>query len=163
MRERNERLFEVGPNDLEVADVDPAPKEFPQQGFGSVADESDTMIVDRQVGDGQLGKIRLGERRRRGEADLLGHRARLDVPWTGIGNEETTIDDDDPLGQLVCLFEVVRGQQYRLALLGKVANALQKKPSGLDVHADGGLVEEDHLRIAGNGEGEVEPLALASG
>src|SRR6202521_3719363 len=121
------------------------------------------MIFDRQVGDRQPGEVRFGQRCRRDKADLLGLHSRLDLLRTRVGDQEAAIDDDDPFRQLVRLFEVVRGQQNRLALLGEIADALQKEPAGLDVHADSWFVEKDDLGIAGDGEREVEPLALAAG
>src|ERR1700694_2970429 len=121
------------------------------------------MILDRQVADRQAREVVLGPGRWGDKADLLGYPPRLDLLRTGIGDQDAAIDDDYPLGQLVRLLEIVRGQENRLALLGEIANALQEEPSGLDVHANGWLVEKDDLRVAGDGEREVEPLALATG
>src|ERR1700732_4958722 len=126
MGQRNEGLFEVGADNLKVADVDAPAEEFPQERFGSVAEQADSMILDRQVGDRQSREVRFGQRCRRDKADLLCDHPRLDLQWTSVRDQDPAIDDDNPFGQLVCLFEVVRGQQDRLALLGEVANALQK-------------------------------------
>ena len=57
----------------------------------------------------------------------------------------------------------MRGEHDGLARVGEGLGARHEGAPGLDVHADGGLVEEEHVGIATDGQGEVEALALTSG
>ncbi len=55
------------------------------------------------------------------------------------------------------------GEEDGFAAGGEGADLGPEGAAGLDVHADGGLVEEDDVGVAGEGEGEEGALLLAAG
>jgi len=97
------------------------------------------------------------------EADPLARDARLDLRRGRIGNDRAVVDDHDPLGKLIGLFEVMRGEQDGLALTEKLADALEKRPASLDVHPDCRLIEEDDIGITADRQRIVQALPLAAG
>ena len=86
----------------------------------------------------------------------------LDFCRSAFADDSAFVDDDDAVGEGVGLFEVVGGEENGLSLSGQGANLLPEGAAGLDVHADGGLVEEDEVGVAADGEGEEEALLLAA-
>jgi hypothetical protein len=72
------------------------------------------------------------------------------------------VDDRDAVAQLVRLGHVMSGQQHGAAgpLSHPLGNERPQPARGVDVHAEGRLVQEQHLRVAHEPAGEVHPLAL---
>ena len=66
------------------------------------------------------------------------------------------------MGQGVGLFEVVGGEENGLSLGGQASDLLPEGAAGFDIHADSGLVEEDEVGVAADGEGEEDALLLAA-
>ena len=66
------------------------------------------------------------------------------------------------MGEGVGLFKVVGGEEDGFALRGEGADLLPEGAAGFDVEADGGLVEEDEVGVAAEGEGEEDALLLAA-
>ena len=88
---------------------------------------------------------------------------RFDLGGRAFADHAALVDDDDAVGERVGLFEVVRGEQDGLAAGGSDADLRPHAAAGFDVEADGGLVEEDEVGVAGEGEGEEDALLLAAG
>jgi hypothetical protein len=75
-----------------------------------------------------------------GRAQQLGRGAlRLDLP---------VADDHDPVGDGLDLGQQVRGEQDGPAAVGEVAQHPAHPAHALGVEAVGGLVEDEHLRVA---------------
>jgi hypothetical protein len=63
-------------------------------------------------------------------------------------------------GQVLRLVHVVRAQQDRLAERGEVLDDLPRLVPGRGVEPRRGLVEEQQVRVAGQGDGDVQPPLL---
>ena len=74
-----------------------------------------------------------------------------------------SLEDGDPVGEVFGLVEVVGGEHDRRAEGAQVLDDLPAPSPGFGVEARGRLVEEDQLRVAGEGEREVEAAPLAAG
>jgi len=72
------------------------------------------------------------------------------------------VDDDDAVGQLLGLVEVVGGEQHGHAVGSQVGHDATDELAAGGVDAGGGLVEEGDLGAPDEGEGEREPLLLAA-
>ena len=73
------------------------------------------------------------------------------------------VEHRDPVGELVGLLEVLRGQEDRDAVGDEVADDLPHRVAAARVEAGGRLVEEDDPRVADERHREVEPAAHAAG
>ena len=73
------------------------------------------------------------------------------------------VHDGDAVTEPLGLFHVVRGQQDGAALAFEVLDVLENVVAGLRVDADGGLVEQQHLRLVQQGAGKLEPVLHAAG
>ena len=73
------------------------------------------------------------------------------------------VDDRDPVGELVGLVEVLRGQQDRAALLHQLADRGPHLAAGARVEAGGRLVEEDQRGPGDQAGRQVEPATHAAG
>ena len=117
-----------------------------EQGFsGKVRDAADDL--ERAAG------ARAGSRSAKG----------LHFGGCAFADHTAFVDDDDAVGESVGLFEVVGGEQDGFAARSEGADLGPHTPARFDVEADGGLVEEDEVRIAGESEGEEDALLLAAG
>jgi hypothetical protein len=67
------------------------------------------------------------------------------------------------VGEGVGFFEIVGGEEHGFALGGEGSDLCPEAAAGFDIEADGGLVEEDQVGIAGEGDAEEGALFLASG
>src|SRR5581483_1957883 len=77
-------------------------------------------------------------------------------------DDDATIDDDDLVGQLVCLFQVLGGQQQRCASRHELADDGPHTEAAARVEARRRLVQEQHQRLGNEADGEVEaPLHAA--
>jgi hypothetical protein len=73
------------------------------------------------------------------------------------------VDDHHLVGQCLGLLHQMRGEQYADAVCAQSPDDVPDQPSGLRVHAGGGLVEEYQLRPPDEGAGQRKPLPLATG
>src|SRR5690606_20486944 len=72
-------------------------------------------------------------------------------------------DDAAPVGELLGLVEVVRGEQDARALVAEAADELPELAPRLGVEARGRLVEEEQLGAPDDAEGDVDAALLAAG
>ena len=86
--------------------------------------------------------------------DLLGRRVQEDLPG---------VDDDDAVGVLAGLGQVVRGEEERAPLRGLGAHRLPESAARQRIHAGGRLVEYQEIRVAGQRQSQAYALALAAG
>ncbi len=77
-------------------------------------------------------------------------------------HQPATIEDRDPVRDLLDVAEIVARQQDRDALVPEAADQRAGRPPSLDVHASRRLVEGDECRPADEREHEPEPLPLAA-
>ena len=80
-----------------------------------------------------------------------------------LRQDAAVVDDDDAVGEVLGLVEVVGREQDRGAQRAQALDELPGPASGRGVEARGGLVEEEQLGVADDAEGEVEPPALPAG
>ncbi len=119
--------------------------------------------VFRQV-PGASRKLGGGQRGRQAEAD---HRAgQITAAQRVRGqllDQVTVAHHPDPVGQPLYLVEVMRGEQDGGPGLAQPGDHLPGIPPGVRVEAGRRLVEEQQLRVADQGKGEVQPAQLAAG
>src|SRR4051794_9272256 len=65
------------------------------------------------------------------------------------------------IGDLLDFAQQVRGEQNGSGTVGKATQQLAHPHDALRVEAVGGLVEDQHFRLAAEGVGDTEPLAHA--
>src|SRR5262249_24974971 len=80
-----------------------------------------------------------------------------------LADDPALAQDGDAIGQLLCLVQVVRCQQDRLAERTQRADQLPRRAARHWVEARRRLVEKDQVGIAYKGDAEVEPSLLAAG
>src|SRR5262245_12254005 len=158
--QRQEGILQISPDDLQVGDGHAALEQGAQDYLRRVAEQPDVLPRALDAHDRQSGEVVVAQGRGNAEADPLASDAGLQLPWRGIGDPNSTVDDYDALGERVGLFQVVGGQYNRLASTGGRTHASKEGAPCLDIHAYGGLVEEEHLWVAADRQCEVEPLAL---
>ena len=95
--------------------------------------------------------------------DLGRRQQRLELGQGAVLDDPPVVQDGDPVGELLGLVEVLRGQQHRRAVRGQVAHRLPHLQARLGVQPRGRLVEEDHRRVADQAHRDVEPAAHATG
>ena len=86
--------------------------------------------------------------------DLLGGGVQDDVPL---------VDDDDAVGFLARLGQVVGGEEERAPGDGLFAHRVPELAAGEGVHAGGGFVEDDEVGVSCQGEGQAHALEFAAG
>ena len=79
----------------------------------------------------------------------------------GLGHGPAVVDDDDVVGGLGDLGEDVAGDQDGPPFGGQAAEQVAQPPDALRIQAVGGLVEDQHGRVAEQGGGQAEPLPHA--
>ena len=92
-----------------------------------------------------------------------GRRDDLSSSERALGDLDAAVDDRDPVGELVGLVEVLRGQQDRAAVADELADGVPHLTAGARVEAGGRLVEEDQRRPGDQAGGQVEPATHAAG
>nr|WP_263407194.1 hypothetical protein [Nocardia colli] len=81
-----------------------------------------------------------------------------------VGDDPPAGQHQDPVGELLRLVEVVRGEQDGgLLVVGQPVHQVVEFPPGFRVEARGRLVQEQHLRAADDADGDVDAAALAAG
>ena len=78
-----------------------------------------------------------------------------------VGDDPAVADDQQVVGDRLDLQQQVRGEQHGAAAVGEVAQQAAHPADALGVEAVGGLVEDQHLRVAEQRVREPEPLAHA--
>ena len=139
-----------------------AQQHFADDGFGMLGQDDDRFAVLLDVGDRRQTRQELRVELRNA-ADAAAGDAVLDLGGRAFANDAAFVDDHDAMGEHVGLFEIMRGQQHGFAGSRERANLIPERAAGFDVHADGGLVEEDQVRIAAKRQREEGPLLLAAG
>ena len=79
-----------------------------------------------------------------------------------LGDDASSDDDRDPVGELLGLVHVVGGQQHRLAERGEIAYDVPGLVPGGGVEAGCRLVEEEQLRITDEGDRDVQASLLTT-
>ena len=67
------------------------------------------------------------------------------------------LDGRESVGELICLFEVLRREQQRRSLADQITDHSPHLGPAPGVEPAGRFVEEEHRRLSDNGPGEVEP------
>ena len=94
--------------------------------------------------------------------DLGGREQLLELGEGAVGDDPALVEDRDPVGELLGLVEVLRGEQHRGALAGELLDGLPHLDPRLRVEPGGRLVEEDHRRVADQAHRDVEAAAHAA-
>src|SRR5690606_25920563 len=79
-----------------------------------------------------------------------------------LGEEAALVDDPHAVAEALGFLHVVRGVDDGRAAALEVEDGVENGVARLGIDADGGLVEEEELRVVDEGDGEVEPALHAS-
>ena len=79
-----------------------------------------------------------------------------------VGDNPAVIDDDDAIAQAFGFFHIVSGVEQRLAAAFQLLEILEDGIARLGVNADGGLVEQNQLRIVQQRAGNIQPAFHAA-
>ena len=86
----------------------------------------------------------------------------LQFPAGALGDLLAVVDDGDARGELIGLFEILRGQQDGDAGIGKAADHAPDILAGVRIEPSGWLVEEEHTRSDDQRGGDIEPPSHAA-
>ena len=113
----------------------------------------------------ELGQPRLDGRRVAVQHEADGSLAyrRLERRRRAVGDDAAVVEDDDAVGDLVGLVEIVGGEQHRPTLGRGAPHVVPERPAALDIHRDRRLVEEHEIRVARDRHREPDALRLAAG
>ena len=78
-------------------------------------------------------------------------------------DDPAVADHRDLVGQVLRLVHVVRSQQHRLAERHQALDDLPRLVPGRGIEPGGGLVQEQQVRVADQGDGDVQPPLLSAG
>src|SRR5256885_13614026 len=156
-------IWPRGSGDFQVA---PSPSTVDKCGDGGVG------VLGTQLGPvaldlhgahaGQPVQVRGGRAVQR-ERDGTATRELLHLVAGAVRDDPSARDDDDAVGEVVGLFEVVRREQHRVPRRRVPAHRGPECLPRTDIHAGGGLVEHDQPRVTGEREREPRALRLATG
>ena len=107
---------------------------------------------------GRLERARVGE----AQADVAAGDQPLELVRGALGDEPAVVEHGDPVGELVGLLEVLRGEEDRHAARDELADDLPHRAPAARVQAGRRLVEEDDPRVADERHREVEPAPHAA-
>nr|BFF10470.1 hypothetical protein GCM10025699_17730 [Microbacterium flavescens] len=108
------------------------------------------------------------------EEDLLERRLLLDVldlrrgqqllqlGERAVGDDAALVEDRDPVGELLGLVEVLRGQQDGRPIRGELLDGIPHLDARLRIETRGGFVEEHDGRVADQAHRDVEAPAHAA-
>ncbi len=112
-----------------------------------------------ELGAQRLGRA-VGERPVDDEADRGRAPAAGQLRRRTAGDDGAAVDDVDPVGEVLGLVHVVRGEHDRHAVRADLLEQLPGRTPCLGVHARGRLVDEDQLRAPDQGDRQPEALLL---
>src|SRR5688500_12548354 len=95
--------------------------------------------------------------------DPLAADLRLELIGRAAGDDLSVVDHDDLVGQLIRLFEVLRGEEERGALPHEAADDVPHSETTARVEPRRWFVEEQDLRSPAERTGKIEPAAHAAG
>ena len=87
----------------------------------------------------------------------------LELLWSPSCDDRACVDDDDLVGEVVGLLQVLRGEQHRGPVGGEGADHAPGVAPSRGVQTRRRFVEEHHRRSADQARGEVQPAAHAAG
>src|SRR5690606_16142447 len=87
----------------------------------------------------------------------------LELARRALGDDASVPQDGDPVGELVGLLEVLRGEQHGGAALAQRADDVPQLAAARRVQAGGRLVEEDDRDGDDEAQRDVEPSAHPAG
>ena len=97
------------------------------------------------------------------QLDVRPRNAALELLRASLGDDLAVVENGDPVGQLVRLVELLRGQEDRDTVRHELADGLPHHAAASRVEAGGRLVEEDDARVADQGHRKIEPALHAAG
>jgi hypothetical protein len=122
------------------------------------------LAVERATFARHLGHVTERDRPRQREADLGGPQAATaHLVGPPRGDDLAVAHHGHPVGEVLGLVHVVRGQEHGLAQLAQRPDRRPCLAAGRRIKPGGGLVKEDQVGIAHQGERQVQAPALASG
>ena len=158
--ELQERFFQSGAADLDVARAGIRREQSAHRGVGVGALQLDGVAVTGGQGDARKSRqgvgVDLGERR---PDDVPAH-ARLDLRRRTFGDDPSPRHEHHPVGVGVGLLEVVRGEDDGLATGHERSHHGPEALARFDVEADGRLVEHHQLGIGDERNCEASTLCL---
>ena len=93
----------------------------------------------------------------------LGRREKLlEFGEGAVHDDPTLVQDRDPVGELLSLVQILRGEQHRGAVLGEFLDGLPHLDARLRVEAGGRFVEEDDRRMTDQAHRYVQAPAHAT-
>ena len=87
----------------------------------------------------------------------------LSSAWRAFGNDLAVVDDHDPVGQVVGLFEVLGGEQHVGAVGDELAHSFPEGDAASRVEPGGRLVEQQDAGTSDEARAEVQAAAHPSG
>src|SRR5262249_56991661 len=121
----------------------------PQRPEAAVAGhlQGEGLVVPRRRAE-RLGRrfqvMRAGEL----QLDVPAGDAALELLGAALGDDPALVEDRDPIGEMIRLVQVLRGEEDRDATGGETADDLPYVAPGARVEAGGRLVEEDQAWVA---------------
>src|SRR5262245_30434328 len=95
------------------------------------------------------------------QLDVASGDAALELLGAALGDDPALVEDRDPIGEMIRLVQVLRGEEDRDAARGETADDLPYVAAGARVEAGGRLVEEDQVWVADQGHREIKPAPHA--
>src|SRR5271166_6048795 len=80
-----------------------------------------------------------------------------------LRDDAPAVDDGEPVAQLVGLVQVMSGEEHCGAAVPQLPDLVPQVGPVLRVKTGGRLVEEEHLRVMQDPQGDLESAALAAG
>jgi hypothetical protein len=161
-RQGEECLLEVGAADLEVRDGCAATEQLGQDRLGLVGEEAHLALPHGESRERHAPERLLIDGIHDPEPDPLAGGARLDLRRWAVRDDPTPVDHDDAPGHLVRLLHEVGREHHRAPGRGEARDGIEERDARGHVHGHRRLIEEEHGRVAADGEGEVQALTLAS-
>ncbi len=161
-RQGHEGLFQPSPGHLEVTERDAADDQITDGGVGVHGVDRNAGAADADLRDpielGELCAVRLvGD-----EAEPPRGHSCLESGAGAVCHYLAVVEHDDPVGNLICLCQMVGGEEHCPPLVPELPHHSPEALAGLHVHRGGRLVEEHDIGIARNRNGEADPLGLAT-
>src|SRR5450759_1501144 len=106
----------------------------------------------------QRGGVQIGKR----DPNMWPPNRCLELLRCALSHDQTLIDDDDGVGQLIGLVQILRRQQHRGAARDQGANRRPHLTATDRIQPGGGLIEKEHLRFCDQAGGQVETAPHAA-